>query len=86
MHGLHDVELDEGARAHAVEEGDDTGAVAGGQLGQNRLDEPPGDLAGGDDLLAAAAGLAVDADTDLHLVVRQVEGRQIGRASCRERV
>ena len=55
-------------------------AVAAGEVevAEDRVEQHLGDLAGRGERHPAPAGLAVDADADLHLVLGQVEGRLAG--------
>src|SRR6266516_2920054 len=76
---VDDVELEQRRTAHAVDEGEDLVSLLERQVLDDRGREPLDDLCGGSELHPLAAGLAVDADSDLHLVVAELEGRLLGR-------
>src|SRR5438105_8111683 len=78
---VHDVELDERRPAHPVDEGEHVISVTEREIVEDRRHEHLGDLVRGSQLPALAAGLPVDADPDLHLVVADFEGRLPG---CRD--
>src|SRR5205823_5268271 len=74
--GEDDVQLDERGAAEAVDHDED---VAGQrQVGVDRVQGDTGDLLGGDELAAGAAGFAVDADAEFDLVVGELEAGLAG--------
>src|SRR5215210_6888518 len=80
--GVGDVELHQGRAAHAVNHDGDLGAAE-----VHGISEDPGQklvhyLVGWLYLLALDAGLAVDADPDLHLVVADVEDGLAALGRC----
>src|SRR6185369_2482047 len=68
-----DVELDERRAAHSVDEGEDVVAAAQTEIRDDRREEPLGHVVDRGELLPAPAGLAVDPDPDLDLVVAEGE-------------
>src|SRR5438132_3577450 len=74
-----DVELDQRRAAHAVDEREYLVALLERQVLDDRGGELLDDLGRGCALHPPAAGLTVDADADLHLVVAELEGRLPGR-------
>ncbi len=75
---VHQVNFDQWGAAHPVQEGEHGVAAPQWQVRDHRFDQQFGDFGGGRVRLAAAARLAVDADADLHFVVRQLESRPAG--------
>src|SRR5438067_7794854 len=75
---VDEVELDQRGAAHAVDEGEYLVALLERQVLDDRSREPLDDLARGSELDPLAAGLAVNPDPDLHLVVAELEGRLPG--------
>ncbi len=75
---VHQVELNHGRAAHAVEHDDRRGSPEV-EVAQNRLDQLFGDARGVGERHPVTTGLAVDTHADLHLVVGQVERRLAGR-------
>src|SRR6266498_4100308 len=68
------VQLGEGRATHGVDERDHLLALVEAEVLDHRAGEPVGELVGRLHADALAAGLAVDADADLDLVVAQLEG------------
>src|SRR5436309_7667809 len=75
---VDDVELDQRRTAHAVDEREDLVALLERQVLDDRDGELLDDLGRGCKLHPLAAGLAVNPDPDLHLVVAELEGRLPG--------
>src|SRR5437764_7081692 len=75
---VDDVQLDQRRAAHAVDEGEYLVALLEGHILDDRSREPLDDLGRGSELDPLAAGLAVNPDPDLHLVVAELEGRLPG--------
>src|SRR5213080_2365883 len=72
---VDDVELDQWRTAHAVDEGEHLVARLEGKVLHDRRREPLHDLGRRLELDPLAPRLPMDADTDLHLVVAELEGR-----------
>ncbi len=73
-----DVELLPRRRPEAVDEDRDRLAAVDRHVGEDRVDEAVGDPIRRFERAATDAGLSVDAHPDLHLAVRQLEGRPAG--------
>src|SRR5512132_4356956 len=78
---VDDVALDQRRAAHAVDEREDLVALLERQVLDDRDGEFLDDLGRGCKLHPLAAGLTVNADPDLHLVVAELEGRLAGRGN-----
>src|SRR5437870_1718973 len=65
---VHDIQLDERSPAHPVDEGEHVISVTEREIVEDRHHQHLGDLVRGGQLPALAAGLSVDADSDLHLI------------------
>src|SRR5690606_19581228 len=80
---VEDVELERGRGPQAVDEEEHVLAGHVTEVAEHGLEEEVGGLVGGGGLDAAPAGLAVDPDADLDLVVLEVEGGPPGRGHRR---
>src|SRR3712207_4289241 len=81
-----DVELHRGRAAHAVDDHGDLGAGEVHGIAEDLLQHLVHDLVGWRYALALDAGLAVDADPDLHLIFADVEDglAALGRGAARQ--
>src|SRR6266568_2732752 len=73
----HEVELDQRRASHAVDH--DEQVAVDGQVGADGVEREGGQLAGRGEGRPGPAGLAVDADAELHLSLAELEGGLAGR-------